>query len=71
MLDSLLTLTTASVYWMLGSIVLCVLLDRAVSALTGLAITIFLVIAVGIVGALLVAGTYTIIKSLRHRPQAQ
>jgi cytochrome c oxidase assembly factor CtaG len=65
-LDSLLTVTKGSIFWMLGAIVLLVALDRAVAAATGLPLSFFLVIASGVAAALLVAGGYTIVKTLRH-----
>jgi len=66
MLDSLLTLTKGAVFWMLGAIVMCLLLDRAIAILTGLQLSLFFVLAVGVAAALLVAGTYTLAKRLRH-----
>jgi len=70
MLDSLLTLTKGAVLWMLGAIVLCLLLDRIIAVLTGLPLSFFLVLAVGIAAALLVAGTYTLAKQLGHHTNA-
>jgi len=70
MLDSLLTLTKGAVFWMLGGIVLCLLLDRAIAILTGLQLSLFFVLAAGVAGALLVAGTYTLAKRLSHHTQA-
>jgi len=71
-LDSLLTLTRGAAAWMAGALILCLLLDRAVSALTGNPVTIFLVFALGILLAFAVSGTYTAVKWLRRRvhPQA-
>jgi 4-amino-4-deoxy-L-arabinose transferase-like glycosyltransferase len=70
MLDSLLTLTKGAVFWMLGAIVTLLLLDRAIAILTGLQLSLFFVLAVGVAGALLIAGTYTLAKRLRHHTHA-
>ena len=71
MLDSLLTLTRGAAAWMAGALILCLLLDRAVSALTGNPVTIFLVFALGILLAFAVSGTYTAVKWLRRRARPQ
>jgi hypothetical protein len=70
-LDSLLTLSKGAVFWMLGAIVLLILMDRAVALATGLPITMFLVLAAGVAAALVVSGTYTIVKSLRNRTRSE
>ena len=70
MLDSLLTLTKGAAFWMLGAIVLCLLLDRAIAILTGLPLSLFFVLAVGAGAALLVAGMYTLAKRLLHHSHA-
>jgi hypothetical protein len=59
MLDSVLKLTKAAAFWMLGGIVLCLALDRAVSTVTALPITLFFVFAAGIAVFLLVSAVYT------------
>jgi hypothetical protein len=69
-IDSLLTLTKGAVFWMLGAIALCLLLDRVIAVLTGLPLSFFLVLAAGIAAALLVGGTYTLAKQLRHHTHA-
>jgi hypothetical protein len=66
-LDSLLTLTKGAVFWMLGGIVLCIALDRAVAMASGLPVTMFLVLAAAILGFLAISGMYTIMKLLRRR----
>ena len=70
MLDSLLTLTKGAVFWMLGGIVLCLVLDRAIAVLTGLQLSLFFVLAAGVAGALLVAGAYTLAKNMSHHTHA-
>jgi hypothetical protein len=67
MLDSLLTLTKGAAAWMAGGLIVCVLMDRAVSALTGNPVSVFALFALGILLALLVAGAYTAAKWLWHR----
>ena len=66
-LDSLLTLTKGGALWTVGVIVVCLLMDLAVSALTGTQEPIFLLLAAAALVVLLVAGTYTIGKWLWRR----
>jgi hypothetical protein len=67
MLDSVLTITKGAAAWMIGAILVCLLADRAVAALTGMPATIFLFMALGVLFALTVTTTYTVGKWVWHR----
>jgi hypothetical protein len=62
MLDSLLTLRKGAAAWMAGFLLACVAADRVVSALTGTVVSIFLVLALGILCAFVVMSIYTLGK---------
>ena len=67
MLDSLLTLTKGGALWLLGGLLVCIAADRMVSSLTGQPVTLFAILALGILVALVVCGTYTAVKWIWHR----
>jgi hypothetical protein len=58
-LDSLLTLKKGAAAWMAGFFLVCVIANRTVSALTGREESVFLLLALMILAAFLVTGTYT------------
>jgi hypothetical protein len=62
MLDSLLTLRKGATAWMAGFFLACVAADRVVAVLTGTALSIFLVLAFGILFAFVVMCLYTLGK---------
>ncbi|HEY5540665.1 MAG TPA: hypothetical protein VIL41_04330 [Coriobacteriia bacterium] len=67
MLDSLLTLTKGAAAWMAGALVVCLLMDRAISAVSGVPVSIFMLFALLILFVLVVTGAYTAGKWVWHR----
>jgi hypothetical protein len=59
MLDSLLTLTKSGAAWLVVTAVVCVAVDRALSAMMGLVASLFLLGAIAAIAALVVSGIYT------------
>ena len=66
MLDSLLTLTKGAAAWMAGFFVICVIVNRGITALTGVQEPIFLLLGFLILCAFLVMATYTAGKWAVH-----
>lgn len=67
MLDSLLTLTSRRLFWLVLGWVVAVVFDRVVSMITGAPVS-FIVLAVVVIPAyVLVAGVYTLIKKFALR----
>jgi hypothetical protein len=67
MLDSLLTLTKSGAAWLVGTAVVCVAVDRMLSAMMGLVASLFLLGAMAAIAALVISGVYTGGKWVVHR----
>ena len=61
-LDSIFTLKWAALGWIAGAIVVCLAIDRALSALLGLPLSLFAMFAVVMAAYLVVAFVYTAAK---------